>query len=75
VRGHKVTDPRKALGQAIKNRRLKLGMTQEELAEAADLHWTYVSGIERGVRNVSIMNLFDIANALRVRVRDLVKEF
>jgi transcriptional regulator with XRE-family HTH domain len=59
----------------VKRQRLKLGMTQEQLAEAADLHWTYVSGIERGLRNVSIVNLFNIANALKVRVRDLVRDF
>jgi transcriptional regulator with XRE-family HTH domain len=70
-----VTDPRKPLGHAIKRRRLKLGLTQEQLAEAADLHCTYISGIERGVRNVSIVNLFQIATALKVRVRDLVREF
>ena len=64
----RVTDPRKPLGQAIKRQRLKLGLTQEELAEAADLHWTYISGIERGIRNVSVVNLFHIANALRIRV-------
>jgi transcriptional regulator with XRE-family HTH domain len=67
-------DPRKPIGQAIKRERLKLGMTQEQLAEAADLHWTYISGIERGIRNVSIVNLFNIATALKVRVRHLVKE-
>ena len=69
----KVTDPRKTLGQAIRKVRLARGLTQEQLAEKADLHWTYVSGIERGIRNVSIMNLFNIAVALRVRVKDLVK--
>lgn len=68
-----VTDPRKTLGVAIRERRLALKLTQEELAEKADLHWTYISGIERGVRNVSIVNLFHIALALKVRVRDLVK--
>ncbi len=67
-------DPRKILGAAIKRRRIRLGLTQEELAEAADLHWTYVSGIERGIRNVSILNLLQIATALGLRVRDLVKE-
>jgi transcriptional regulator with XRE-family HTH domain len=70
----RVTDPRKPLGQAIRRRRLKLALTQEQLAETADLHWTYISGIERGVRNVSIVNLFHIAVALKVRVRDLVRE-
>jgi transcriptional regulator with XRE-family HTH domain len=68
------TDPRKLLGVAIKRRRLRLGLTQEQLAEAADLHWTYISGIERGVRNVSILNLCNIAAALDVRVRVLVRE-
>ena len=49
-------------------------MTQEQLAEKAYLHWTYISAIERGVWNVSIGNLVHIANALGVRVRDLVKD-
>lgn len=72
--GTQVTDPRKVLGRAIRDRRLRLGMTQEQLAEKANLHWTYISGIERGIRNVSIMNLALIAAALDVRVRDLVRE-
>jgi transcriptional regulator with XRE-family HTH domain len=50
-------------------------MTQEQLAEKADLHWTYISGIERGQKNVSILNLYQIATALKLRVRDLVKDF
>lgn len=70
-----VTDPRKVLGIAIRKRRLALGLTQEELAEKADLHWTYISGIERGVRNVTVVNLFHIAIALNTRVRDLVRDF
>jgi transcriptional regulator with XRE-family HTH domain len=70
-----VTDPRKLLGNSIRKRRLALGLTQEELAEKADLHWTYISGIERGVRNVSIVNLFQIAQALETTVRTLVKDF
>jgi transcriptional regulator with XRE-family HTH domain len=69
------SDPRKVLGEAIRKQRLRLGLTQEQLAERADLHWTYISGIERGQRNVSIMNLHNIASALEVRVRDLVKDF
>jgi len=69
-----VADPRKLLGRTIRKRREELGLTQEELAEKADLHWTYVSGIERGLRNVTIVKLSDIARALDVRVRDLVEE-
>jgi len=70
----KVTEPRKTLGRTIRALRLKAGLTQEQLAEAADLHWTYISGIERGVRNASITSLHQIAMALKLRVRDLVKE-
>lgn len=69
------TDPKKLLGAAIRKQRLALGLTQEQLAEKADLHWTYISGIERGLRNVSVMNLYQIAIALQVQVRDLVKDF
>lgn len=71
--GTSVTDPRKPLGEAIRRRRLALGLTQEQLAEKADLHWTFISGIERGIRNVSILNLFHIALALDVKVRELIK--
>ena len=68
-----MADPRKLLGRAIRKRREELGLTQEELAERADLHWTYISGIERGIRNVTIVKLSDIAHALEVKVRDLVE--
>jgi transcriptional regulator with XRE-family HTH domain len=69
-----VSDPQKTLGETIKRQRLKLGMTQEELAEAASLHWTFVSRLERGLVNVSLLSLIEIAAALKLRVRDLVKE-
>ncbi len=70
-----MADPRKPLGKAIKNRREKLGLTQEQLAEKAHIHTTYVSGVERGVFNISIVKLASIADGLGVRVRDLVKDF
>ncbi len=67
-----ITDPRKSLGQTIRVRRETLGLTQEQLAEKAGLHWTFISGVERGVRNISIMKLHSIALALGVSLRDLV---
>ena len=67
-------DPRKPLGRAIRKRREELGLTQEQLAEKADLHWTFISGVERGVRNISFVNLYHVALALKTRVRDLVDE-
>jgi transcriptional regulator with XRE-family HTH domain len=69
-----VKDPRKRLGVAIKEHRLRLGLTQEQLAEKADLHWTYVSGVERGLRSIGIVKLGAIAVGLGLRIRDLVKD-
>ena len=69
-----MTDPRKPLGKAIRNRRLELGLTQEQLAEKARIDNTYVSGVERGVFNISIVKLAQVAHGLGVRVKDLVKD-
>lgn len=58
------TDARVQLGEAIRKKRLQLGLSQERLAEKAGLHWTYIGGIERGERNVSLLNIVKIARAL-----------
>ena len=62
------------LGRAVRTRRLYLRLSQEKLAERANLHWTYVGGIERGERNVSLLNIVKIANALKVTASDLLRE-
>jgi len=67
-------DPRTVLGKSIRKRRLALGLSQEKLAERAQLHWTYIGGIERGERNVSLLNVVKIARALKVTPSDLLKE-
>lgn len=54
------------IGFRIRDRRQALGWTQEELAERVDLHRTYIGSVERGERNVSILNLRKIAKCLRV---------
>lgn len=46
--------------------RKKRGISQEELAFAANLDRTYVSGIERGKRNISIINIYRLAEALEL---------
>jgi transcriptional regulator with XRE-family HTH domain len=53
-----------AFGAAVRARRLELGMSQEDLAAACDLHRTYVGGIERGERNLSLLNIVRISRAL-----------
>jgi transcriptional regulator with XRE-family HTH domain len=54
------------LGQNVRRLRDALGLTQEELAEEADLDQTYISGIERGLRNPGIINVAKLAKALQV---------
>lgn len=53
-----------AFGQAVKERRRELGLSQEAFAEKAQLHRTYIGGIERGQRNVAFLNIIRIAQAL-----------
>jgi transcriptional regulator with XRE-family HTH domain len=55
-----------ALGQAIRERRVELSVSQEELAHRSGMHRTYLGGIERGERNPSYTNLLRIASALDV---------
>jgi transcriptional regulator with XRE-family HTH domain len=51
-------------GTVVRARRRGLGMSQEKLARAADLHRNYVGGIERGERNVALKNILRLAAAL-----------
>jgi len=67
-------DPRSTVGKTIRHRRTKLGWSQEKLAEEAGLHWTYIGGIERGERNLALLNIVRIARALRVRPRSLLDD-
>ena len=60
------------LGQEIRERRLAIGISQEELASAAGLHRTYIGSIERGERNVSLQNIVAIARALSASPSDLL---
>ncbi len=63
----------KNLGQNIRLARKACGISQEGLAEASDLHRTYVCDVERGSRNVSVMSLVKIARGLGVSVSDLTR--
>lgn len=59
------------LGQRIRALRKRLGVSQEELADRAGVHWTYLARAERGEQNPTLENLHAIAQALGVSLADL----
>jgi transcriptional regulator with XRE-family HTH domain len=63
-----------AVGVAIRNRRTAMGLSQEKLGEVAGLDRTYISGVERGVRNPTISSLGRIAAALQCDLSSIVIE-
>jgi transcriptional regulator with XRE-family HTH domain len=62
----------RALGDRIRDRRTELKLTQEELGEKCRLHRTFIGSVERGERNVAVLNLRQIARALRIPVGNLL---
>tara|TARA_R110002051_G_scaffold94682_3_gene164610 strand:+ start:1051 stop:1260 length:210 start_codon:yes stop_codon:yes gene_type:complete len=66
-------DVRQRVGLNLQALRRAKGFSQEELAHRADVHQTYLSGVERGRRNVSVMVLARIAAALDADLDDLTK--
>ena len=62
---------RRALGRRVRQLRTGLGLTQEQLAERAELHWTHISGIERGQYNVKLSTLTQVARGLGITLSDL----
>jgi transcriptional regulator with XRE-family HTH domain len=64
-------DIRIRFGRAIRRIREEQGINQEEAAERCGLHRTYYSGIERGVRNVSLMNIEKVGKGLRTSLSRL----
>ncbi len=61
-------------GRSIRSYRKQRGLNQDQLAEAAKLSRNYISDIERGVRNPSLMALVGLSRALRLPLRDLLAE-
>jgi transcriptional regulator with XRE-family HTH domain len=56
----------RSFGQAVRKHRQAIGLSQEKLAELADLHRTYIADIERGTRNIGLINIVHLAEALRI---------
>lgn len=63
-----------SFGETVRKCRRSIGWTQEKLAEECDLHRTYIGGIERGERNVSLVNIKKIADSLGISTRKLFEE-
>jgi transcriptional regulator with XRE-family HTH domain len=65
---------RRIFSQRLRQIRQNKGLSQEELADLAGLHRTYVGSVERCERNISIDNMERLAKALDVDITDLLKE-
>lgn len=66
-------DIRVRFGKALRQRRHKLDVSQEEFADMCGLDRTYVGGIERGERNVALVNIEKIARALKISLSELFR--
>ena len=71
-----LTDQRflRRIGDRIREQRVARSLTQDELGKKCELHRTFIGSVERGERNVSILNLKVIAAALRVSLAELLAE-
>ncbi|GAB5403961.1 MAG: hypothetical protein Aurels2KO_21920 [Aureliella sp.] len=67
-----ITHETRQIGKAIRRKRETAGLSQEELAEECGLHRTYVGSVERGERNISLLNIVAIANALDLKASELL---
>jgi transcriptional regulator with XRE-family HTH domain len=58
-------------GERVREIRKEKGLSQEELAHKADLHRTYIGMIERAEKNITLVNIEKIANALEISIKDI----
>ncbi|MBC7570465.1 MAG: helix-turn-helix transcriptional regulator [Spirosoma sp.] len=63
-----------SFGELLKTLRERHGISQEKLAEKSDLHRTYISLLERGIRQPSLTTIFKIANALSLSPSEVISE-
>lgn len=64
----------KKFGERVRQLRKAKGLSQEKLAELADLHRNYIGGIERGERNLALLNILRLARALGVSPSQLLED-
>ncbi|HEY7339470.1 MAG TPA: helix-turn-helix transcriptional regulator [Ktedonobacterales bacterium] len=67
--------PLQIFGKTVRDIRRQRGLSQEHLADLCNLHRTYLGGIERGERNVGLLNILRIAEALGVPPHELFRDF
>jgi transcriptional regulator with XRE-family HTH domain len=60
-----------SFGRRVRRLRMAMGVSQEALGERSGIHRTYVGGIERGERNISLLNIAKLADGLGVGIADL----
>jgi transcriptional regulator with XRE-family HTH domain len=60
-------------GAAVRKCRQRLGLSQEALADVAGIHRTYIGDVERGMRNVSLLNILRISRALDIEASNLMQ--
>jgi transcriptional regulator with XRE-family HTH domain len=66
-------DIRVRFGKAVRQKRHELGVSQEVFADLCELDRTYIGGIERGERNVALVNIEKIARALKIPLSQLFR--
>ena len=64
----------KNVGESVRYRRTSAGLSQEKLAEKADVHRNYIGKIERGEQNLTVHSLIHIAKALRCKASDILRD-
>lgn len=65
-------DMRQVVGKNVRKFREARGLSQEQLAFETELHRTYISGVERGIRNPTVLVLEKLAKALKIKPHELL---
>lgn len=63
-----------AFGKAVRKQRAAAGLSQEDVAAQAGIHRTYIGDVERGERNLGLVNMYRLASAMNVTLTILVSE-
>ena len=62
----------KDFGSKVQSHRERIGISQERLAEMANVHRTYIGTVERGETNITLYNMYKLADALGINVKELL---